>query len=113
MKTFTEEEISALAKSGKISQKDYLKLLFTAKQAVAPEPPKEEDGDAKERDILSGIRDNLRLIAGKIEPAKESLPTPPPQVTVNVPKHGTWTATVTKRDRYGYIETVSFKEVSA
>ena len=106
MKTFTEEEIAALAKSGKISQKDYLKLLLTAKQAVAAPPPPEPDK-------LVGIQEALALIASKIEPAKECLPSPPPQVTVNVPKHGTWTATVTKRDRYGYIESVAFKEVGA
>ena len=110
MKTFTDEEINALAKSGKISQKDYMKLLLTAKQAVetAVVAP-----DNAEITALIGIRDTLAALAAKIEPFPLPLPTPPPQVTVTLPKRGNWTATVTKRDAHGFIETVSFKEATA
>ena len=110
MKTFTDEEIDALAKSKKISPKDYMTLLFTAKQAIAAVEP---TPSSAERDALLGIRDVLVAIAGKIEPPIQPLPLPSPQVNVNLPARGNWTATVTKRDRNGYIETVSFREVQA
>ena len=108
MKTFTDEEINALAKSGKISQKDYLKLLLTAKQAVEAAPSEPARPDA-----LSGIRDVLATIAAKMDsPPPLPLPSAPPQVNVNLPARGNWTATVTKRDTHGFIETVSFREAT-
>ena len=110
MKTFTEEEIASLAKSGKISQKDYMKLLLTAKAAVDTVSVSPANAEA---DALASIRDILATIAGKIEPPSLPLPTPPPQVTVTLPKRGNWTATVTERDKNGFIKRVSFAEVGA
>ena len=106
MKTFTDEEIRSLAKDKKISSSDYMKLLLTAKQAVE----KAVVPGQAECDILAGIRDVLATIAGKIEPAKDPLPMPAAQVNVSLPARGNWTATVTERDKNGYIKRVSFTE---
>ena len=108
MKTFTDEEIQALAKDKRISGKDYTAHIFAAKQAVEQAVPK-----AQKENVMAGIREALLAIAAKIEPAKDPLPSPPPQVTVNLPTRGTWTATVTERDKNGFIKRVSFAEVGA
>ena len=108
MKTFTDSQIQALAKDKRISGKDYTALMLAAQKAVEEAVPAPQQAD-----ILAGIKEALLAIAAKIEPAKDSLPCPAPQVTVNLPTRGTWTATVTERDKNGFIKRVSFAEVGA
>lgn len=106
MKTFTDAQIAALAKDKRISSKEYMKILMTAKETVATMPKEVTDVA-----VLTEIRNVLALIASKIEPVKEMLPQPAPQVTVTMPKRGGWMATVAERDRDGFISKVTFREV--
>lgn len=101
MMTLTEEEIGHLIRAGELSPSDLKKS--------EPDPPDPEDTTIK--DGIAEIVKALKELRPK--PMKDPLPYPTPQVTVQVPKHGTWSATVTERDKNGYIKRVAFTEVGA
>ena len=73
------------------------------------------DGDREEDTV---IKDGIKAIVAAIgsikltSATKEHTPCPAPQVTVNVPKRGSWSATVAERDKDGFIKRVEFREVA-
>jgi hypothetical protein len=93
----TEQELEYLVNAGLVSATEL--------------KDSDEDPDTTVRDGMAAIVAAIGAIKFPEPMPMPAMPKiPAPIVNVTMPKRGTWTAKVTKRDRDGYIETVEFKE---
>ena len=103
-----------------LDELEYWKMHRMGKVTSSDEADEPDDaGDTALLDAVTalskqagmGIAELSKALAAIADKLATPAPTPAaPKVTVNIPKRGTWTATVAERDKDGMIKRVTFAE---